>query len=199
MGQYSVTIAGNSPLIMHDVIAGMDGTSAANREKASITGKRGKRQEADEARLRELEALTALWLTVRNELGIPERAIRAMIEASAKTQRQGAQVRQGLRVLESHFEYDKTRYGETPEVLATTTQFTVPVRVQRATINRTRAKFDLPWSCRFVVDVTDELVDQPSLEAWLKIGGRQIGLGDWRPASSGAYGTFTIQSIEATE
>ena len=178
---------------MHDVIAGMDNTSSANIEKKwTVTSKRGNR---DRIRWKpdfvNIEALTAIWLTVRNDVGIPERALRSMIEASAKTQRQGAQVRQGLRVLESHFEYDTERYGITVYQLAKSAQFTVPVRVQRSTIQRTRAKIDTPWTCRFMVDATDELVDKESLTNWLSIGGRRIGLGDWRPATSGAYGTFS--------
>jgi len=198
--QYVVTIKGDSPLIMHDVIGGMDETSPANKEKKDITSRRGNnRTESDDARLRELECLTSLWFTTRNEFGIPERAIRAMIEAAARTRKEGPAVRQGLRVLQASFEYDRNRYGETPEQLAQTAQFTTPVRIQRSTINRTRAKIDTPWCCVFMVDVDDELVDKDRLEAWVQIGGRRLGLGDWRPATSGSYGMFTLVEIVADE
>ena len=200
MSEYIVTIEGESPLIMHDVIGGMDNASPANKEKSAITKRKGpNRTESDDARLRELEALTALWFTVRGQFGIPERAIRSMIETAAKTQRQGPQVRQGLRVLKSDFDYDKVKYGTTPEELSSTTQFTVPVRVQQSTINRTRAKIDPPWTCRFVIDADDELVGEQELRSWLVIGGRRIGLGDWRPAKSGSYGMFNVTEIEVTK
>jgi hypothetical protein len=194
--QFRITIVGNSPIIMHDVNGTMDTTSEANREKSAITSKRGGRTESEEARLRELETLTSLWFTFRNEFGIPERALRSMVEASARTRKQGAEVRQGLRVVQSDFHYDQDRYGVTPEELSKTAQFTVPVRVQRNTINRTRAKIDPPWSCVFVVDVAEELVDRSRLTNWLEVAGRRIGIGDWRPATSGSYGTFDLVEIE---
>ena len=198
--QYEITIAGDSPLLMHNVIAGMDDQSAANKEKQSITRKKGSnRTESDDARLRVLECYTSIWETVRGDIGIPERAIRAMIETAAKTQRQGAQVRGGLQVLRSDFTYQVDRYGEGLDKLAETAQFTVPVRVQRSTINRTRAKFDTPWGCTFQVNVDDDLVDEQQLRVWLAIGGRRVGLGDWRPATSGAYGTFTLENIQVID
>ena len=184
--QYRITIQGETPLITHDVIAGLDVTSDANAEKSVLARKRAAtRTESDEARIRELDCYVSIWTTESGEIGVPRRALRAMLEASAKTLRQGSQVRQGLQVLASAFQYDKARYGSTREELARSSQFTVPVRVQQSTINRTRAKFDPPWSCEFVVNVVDDLVDQGQLTAWLDIGGSRIGIGDWRPSKSG--------------
>ena len=197
--KFRVTIDGNSPIIMHDVIGGMDFNSDANIEKATITSKRGGLTESDAARLRELETLTSLWSNFEGEFGIPERALRAMLEASARTRKQGPQVRQGLRVIESDFQYDRERYGTSLDDLAKTAQFTTPVRVQRNTINRTRAKIDPPWRCVFVVNVFDDLVDTERLTSWLEIGGLRIGIGDWRPQTSGSYGTFDLAEIEASE
>ena len=86
------------------------------------------------------------------------------------------------------------------DVLQKSVQFTTSVVVQRSgRILRTRAKFDLPWSCAFEVDADDELVDESKLRQWLDIGGRRIGLGDWRPEKSGEYGRFKLVSIEAIE
>ena len=92
------------------------------------------------------------------------------------------------------FEYD-TKLGETVEELAKTVQFTVGVVVQRARVLRTRAKFD-EWGAVFLLDVDPELVDEPHLEKWLAIGGKRIGLGDWRPEKSGKYGRFELEEIE---
>lgn len=52
------------------------------------------------------------------------------------------------------------------------------------------------WEARFRIEVDDELVDQEQLEAWLDIGSRRIGLGDWRPEKSGHYGRFEVLSID---
>ena len=93
------------------------------------------------------------------------------------------------------FEYDFERYGATLEELQKTTQFTVPVVVQRSRILRTRAKFDMPWSATFTVEVYDDEVGREHLEQWLSISGRAIGLGDWRPEKSGVYGRFELVFI----
>ena len=81
------------------------------------------------------------------------------------------------------------------ETLVKTTQFTVPVVVASQSILRTRAKFDCPWSVVGVADVDEELVDKAQLTAWLALGGRRIGLGDWRPEKSGFYGRFDVEDV----
>ena len=201
MRQYRITINGDSPLITNDVIAGMDGTSEANIEKNILNRKKqSDRTESDEARIRELECFTSIWTTVRGEVGIPERALRTMIEQSARTLRQSPKVKRGLRVIQSDFTYDTERYGTTKAEIAKNAQFTIPTGARGSggggKVNRTRAMFDLPWGCSFVVNTDEELVDAGQLEIWLDIGGRHIGLGDWRPDKSGVYGMFTVESID---
>ena len=95
------------------------------------------------------------------------------------------------------FEYNVQRYGKTVEQIGKSAQFTVPVVVQRARVLRTRAMFELPWSVTATLDVDDELVDKTHLESWLDIGGRRIGLCDWRPEKSGQYGRFDVKTIKA--
>ncbi|MDE0463407.1 MAG: hypothetical protein OXH93_13405 [Caldilineaceae bacterium] len=195
--QYRITVSGVSPIIHHNGAAGLDTRSAVNRQIAAITPKRGgDRTKVDDDRLRELEAQRALWLDESGAPAIPAAAIRAAIEAGARKRKQGPQVRGGLIVLSTAFKYDKKKYGTDVEELGRTTQYTVPVVVQRSRILRTRAKFDTPWSCTFEVDVDDEQIDQDQLLEWLDIAGRQIGLGDWRPEKSGMFGRFTASDIE---
>ena len=194
--RYEVNIRGVSPIIHHNGAAGLDTRSPAKLEISEISRKRGtNRTIEDDARLSELECQVSLWLDESGAPGIPLGAIRACIEQAARKLKQGPQVREGLIVESTHFSYDTERYGATVEELGKSAQFTVPVVVQRNRILRTRAKFD-DWSCQFVVDVDDELVDQLQLSHWVDIGGRRIGLGDWRPAKSGQYGRFTATSIK---
>lgn len=157
------------------------------------------RTAADDDRLRELEAQRALWLDESGAPTIPATAIRATIEGGARKRRQGPQVKGGLMVLSTAFDYDTKRYGADIDELGRSTQFTVPVVVKRSRILRTRAKFDTPWSCRFEVDVDDEMIDLSQLLEWLDIAGRQIGLGDWRPEKSGMFGRFAEPDIEKVE
>ena len=195
--RYEITINGTSPLIMHNGAAGLDTRSPANIEKSQIAKKRGSiRTETDDERLRQLECLTSLWLNGEGAPTVPEAAVRAVIENAARKLKQGPQVREGLIVEKvTAFEYDRT-LGETAEQLSETVQFTTGVVVQRSRILRTRAKFDA-WSVTFNVEVDDELVDADQLATWLDIGGRRVGLGDWRPEKSGHYGRFETVAIKA--
>ena len=198
--QYKVTVSGFSPIIHHNGAAGLDTRSPVSREIAAIAAKRGgNRTAADDDRLRELEAQRSLWLNKSRAPTIPATAIRAMIESGARKRKQGPQVRGGLMVLSTAFDYDREKYGTGIEELGRSTQFTVPVVVNRSRILRTRAKFELPWSCTFEVDVDDEQIDQDNLLEWLDIAGRQIGLGDWRPEKSGMFGRFTASKIDESK
>ena len=197
--RYRCTLTGVSGYIMHNLAAGLDTRSPAKLEISSIAKKRGSnRTEADDARLVELECQNGLYLDDGGRPTLPAAAIRAAIETGARKKKQGPQVREGL-VVEGveAFHYDTGRYGATVEALGKSAQFTVPVVVQRARIMRTRAKFDPPWTIRATVDVDDELVDKTQLLAWLDIGGRRIGLCDWRPEKSGMHGRFT-PGVEAS-
>lgn len=195
--RYDVTLRGTTPIIMHNGTAGLDTGSAANLEKAAIARKKGSnRTAADEARIRELECLVSLWLDDASRPTIPPSALRSMIETGARKLKQGPQVREGLWVTGvAEFRYDKERYGTTPEELCQKTQYVAAVVVQRSRLLRTRARFELPWSVTFTVDVNDELVDRDQLRDWLDIGGTRIGLGDWRPEKSGYHGRFEVESI----
>ena len=190
------TLAGVSPLIMHNGAAGLDTRSALSREIAAITAKRGgNRTDVDDQRLRALECQRSLYLGVDRRPKVPEAALRAMIEASARKAKQGPLVREGLMIESVAFRYDVDRYGEKLEDLTTKAQFVVPVVVSRQRILRTRAKFDCPWSIVGVADADEELVDRDKLTAWLAVGGRRVGLGDWRPEKSGHYGRFDVEKV----
>ena len=193
---YRITIKGISPII-HNSARGLDPLLPHNVEKQNITRKRGSnRTKADDARLRELDTIISLWLDSKDKPMIPASAIRRVIETGARKLKQGPQVREGLSITDSMFEYDRKRYGKSIKKLMRTTQFTVPVVVQRNRILKTRARFDTPWYCTFSVDADDELISREQLERWLDIAGHRIGLGDWRPEKSGTYGRFEVESIE---
>ena len=199
--QYKVVIEGigkgpEAGLLMHSAV-GLDPEADQNREQLEITRKKGSdRTESENRRLRELDVEKSLWLDGDGVPTIPAAAIRSCIETAARKLKQGPKVREGL-IVDSvdEFKYDEKRYGKTIEKLNTTTQFTVPVSVQRARVLRTRAQFETPWSCTFRLDCDDDLVGENQLRQWLDIAGRRIGLGDWRPERSGTHGRFKATSI----
>ena len=191
------TLNGVSPILMHNGAAGIDARSALSREIAALAAKRaGNRTDVDDLRLQELECRRSLYLDDDGKPTLPPAALRAMIEAGARKLKNGTQVREGLLVEAASFGYDVRRYGKTIEKLAKTTQFTVPVVVNGKRIARTRARFDCPWSVVGVADVDEELVDRAQLTAWLALGGRRVGLGDWRPEKQGGiFGRFDVEDV----
>ena len=191
------TLTGVSPLLMHNGAAGIDARSAVSREIAALAAKKaGDRTDVDDLRLQELECQRSLYLDDGGKPSLPAAALRAMIEAGARKLKKGTLVREGLLVERVSFGYDVGRYGKTLEQLAKTTQFTVPVVVYGRRVARTRARFDCPWSVVGVADVDEELVDREKLTAWLALGGRRIGLGDWRPEKQGGiFGRFDVEEV----
>ena len=194
--RYRIRIQGTSPVICDNGAAGLDTRSAANIEKAQITKKRGSnRTVADDVRLRELECFVSLYLDEGGAATFPAAAFRTNIESAARKLRQGAQVREGLIVEEvEEFDYDRS-LGTSPDELARNVQFTVGVGVGRARVLRTRARFDA-WAATIRVDVDPELVDREQLLTWLDIGGRRLGVGNWRPEKSGQFGRFKVENIQ---
>ena len=195
--RYQIEIKGTSPIITHNAEPHFDTFSELNLEKKSITGKKGSnRTQADELRLRQIECCQALYFNQDGAPTIPGAAFRACLEKAARKLKQGPAVREGLVVTgDADFVYDKERYGTTVEDLSSKTQFTVLVKVQKARLLRTRAKFD-DWSATFSIDTDPELVDKHKLQEWLDIAGRRIGLCDWRPECSGMYGRFETVGIK---
>ena len=197
--RFQFTLTGVSPILMHNGAAGIDTRSPLSREIAALTAKRaGNRTDVDNLRLQELECRRSLYLDDDGKPTLPEAALRAMIEAGARKLKKGSLVREGLLVEAVLFGYDDRRYGKTLKKLAKTTQFTVPVVVNGKRIARTRARFDCPWWVVGVADVDEELVDRVQLTAWLALGGRRVGLGDWRPEKQGGiFGRFDVEEVIA--
>ena len=195
--RFQFTLTGVSPILMHNGAAGIDTRSPLSREIAALTAKRaGNRTDVDNLRLQELECCRSLYLDDDGKPTLPEAALRAMIEAGARKLKKGSLVREGLLVEAVFFGYDDRRYGKTLKKLAKTTQFTVPVVVNGKRIARTRARFDCPWWVVGVADVDEELVDLGQLTAWLALGGRRVGLGDWRPEKQGGiFGRFDVEEV----
>ena len=194
--RYRITIKGTEPLLHHNGAANLDLHSPLNQERREIVRRlRSDQTLSDEQRLAELDCQLALWLDENDRPTIPKAALRTMSETSAKKLKQGPRVREGLMVAAvEHFDYDEEQYGTTRSQLGKTTQFRTAVVVNRNRLLRTRAKFD-EWACTFVVECDDAQVDQRHLTTWLDIGGRRIGLGDWRPERSGTYGRFQMVKI----
>lgn len=70
-----------------------------------------------------------------------------------------------------------------------------PVRVQRARVPRARVCINAGWEAKFSINVIDEQISAEVVEAVLEFGGRQKGIGDYRPK----FGRFEIVSLAEVE
>ena len=199
---YRATLTGISPLIHNSAIAGLAEASPIKDEIAAIVAVTGsKRTVTQNQDLKMLESLNSLWLDGQR-VAVPAAAVRACIEQGARKTKDGPNVREGMLVMRTEFQWDEGRYGvdgdeDAVRLLANAAAFQVPVVVGRARIVRTRAKFECPWSVVADIEGDDDLISVDMLQRWLRTAGQRIGLGDWRPAKSGIYGRFTA-AVEAT-
>ena len=197
--EYTATIKGLTPIIMHSC-ASMDESNDLVEEKAEIMRKKGSNRTApDKVRLKEIDTLLGFWIGENGEIEIPTAAIRRCLEDSAKKLKQGSQVREGLIVTKTTFHYDKS-LGETLDELSKNkeVQLTTPAVIQRNRLLITRPHFK-EWTCDIEIDAEDDLVDIDQLRHWFAIGGRRVGLGDWRPQKSGHFGRFQLTKLENKE
>ena len=200
--RYSVEIVGTSPLICNNG-EGVDKFSDLSMRISDIN-KRKPLTKADADERSRLESERAIyWEGETATPTVPGGMLRACIENAARTRKEGPQVRQGLTVESvERFQFnragitgDQTKRGD----VAAAFVFKTGVKQGQTRIERTRARFMLPWSVRFVVDVDPEIIEQKNLETWLDIAGRRIGIGDWRRQTSGDHGCFKVGLVDAID
>ena len=200
---YEARIAGDSPIIMHSgarCLAEDSPIKDAIASLAKVTA--SKRTPEQRTELKRLESLNSLWLTDDGRIEVPAAAIRATIENAARKSKDGPAVREGLLVIATAFDWNRVAYGTDDDddalrALAAKVAYSVPVVVQRARILRTRAMFKPPWTVTAHIECANDMIEKKNLEEWIRVAGRRIGLGDWRPQKSGIYGRFQLESLNA--
>lgn len=95
----------------------------------------------------------------------------------------------------SYKEYVKAGVFITPELIVLKPQkYTIheePVVIARSRVMSWRPRFD-EWSCEFVMEITDEMLNQTTLKEILETAGKYKGVGDYRPE----YGRFEVVGFE---
>ena len=66
-----------------------------------------------------------------------------------------------------------------------------PVVIQRARVMSWRPRFD-EWSCEFIIEITDEMINVETLKEILQAAGQYKGVGDHRPE----YGRFEVDNYQ---
>ena len=189
--KYACRITGVAPLILHNGQLANPLNYFA-KEMKKISGKRHK-TEADLEQLARLEWHGSLYLS-NGRVVIPGEVLEAHLVEAAKKVKKGQQAKAGL-FCDGIFllDYDGPR---DVEALWADEAFreTVGVRVQRNRIMRTRPIFRT-WSLSFEVQYNSSQLNLEEIAEFARIGGEQIGLGDWRPR----FGRYMVEEALAAE
>lgn len=180
-------LVGVAPLLMHNARL-CDPLDPWSREIAAITRKRI-RTTADHERIAELEFLGSMWLNDGRPC-IPATVIEGVIVAAARTRKHGRQARSGVICTDN-----ATLVYQGPTVVEKLWEdpnfrLRIPVRTPGGRVMRTRPSF-AEWQADVEISFLPTLVDADALETWLRIGGDQCGMGDFRPR----FGRFTVESL----
>jgi hypothetical protein len=177
-------IRGLSPILLHNGQTA-DPLNHYAKEIKKISGKRNK-TDADIGQMMMLEWQAGLYVE-NNVVGIPDTVLLGMIVAAAKKIKKGQQAKSGIFV-QGFFPLQHEGPKDMKELWGDERfRLTVKVRINTSSVMRTRPKFD-KWSIEFPVEFDTTLINESELTDILKIGGKQIGLGDWRPR----YGRFEV-------
>lgn len=181
----NVRIIGTTPLIMHNVQLA-DPLNPHARAIKEISKKRNK-TDADFEELARREFLGGLYLKDKQPI-VPSKWVEGAIVEAAKKQKGKKSFQRSFRCdTDSLLEFDGPK---DPIELWNDRRFvfTAQVKVQRATIMRTRPIFD-EWSCFTAISYDDNEINESSLLNALKDAGELCGFGDYRPK----FGRFKVE------
>lgn len=187
IGYKSITlrITGVAPLVMHSGQLA-NPLSEQAKELKKISKKRAK-TEADYEFMSQLEWTGGLWLSSGVPC-IPGEAIEAAFVQAARKSKRGLIARAGMLSPENWpLEYEGSK---NPAELWLDANFRLiaGVRVGQARIMRTRPIFR-KWSANVSFEYLDDQMDESDIVDILRVAGRIIGVGDWRPR----YGRFEVE------
>lgn len=185
MKMIEMKIQGVVPLIMHNGDLA-NRNNRFTREIAAINKKKSKRTDLDFDRLERLEWEGGLWQKDGKPC-IPADAIHALVIGGARKTRSGKVAEAGVWCDEDALvEYSGPK---TIDGLYENKQFVDQrgVRVQRSRIIRTRPIFRA-WSATIKLVFDPNQTNEQDVREWVRVGGEQIGLGDYRPR----FGRFLI-------
>ena len=169
--QIQVKVKGKSPLLMNKFV-----------ESKPSESKRGKKVYDPTE-----EAEKKTYRTSEGKLFIPNKHFKAsMVKASVDFKMSGKK---------SYKDYLKSGIFVSPEEIILDQQdyeiHAESVVIQRARVMCWRPKFK-EWSCSFIIEVEDDMLNPTTIKEILETSGRYKGIGDYRPE----YGRFTIEEFK---
>ena len=189
--KYACRIIGVAPLILHNGQLA-DPLNYFAKEMKRISGKRHK-TEADLEQLARFEWHGSLYLS-HGKVCIPGEVIEAHLVAAAQTQRKGRQAKAAL-FCDGMVPLDYDGPSAVEALWADETfRLTSAVKVKQSRVMRTRPVFPA-WSLAVEVLYNPSQLNGAEIAEFVRIGGEQIGLGDWRPR----FGRYVVEDIPAAE
>lgn len=169
-----IKVKGKSPLLMNKFTAAKPDSS-----------KRGKKVYDPKE-----EAENKAYRTDTKQLFIPSKHFKAsMVKAAVDFKMVGKK---------SYKEYVKSGiFIEPAEIVLDQQQYEIheePVVIARARVMSWRPKFK-EWSCSFVIEIADEMLNQTTIKEILETAGKYKAVGDYRPE----FGRFTVESFKAVK
>lgn len=180
--QLKIKLTGTSPLVLHNNQCA-DPLNEFKKKIGELTAKK-KKTDADHLEIRRLEFLSALYMGQDGPV-VPARNLRKMLIEGARKDKNGKQFESGIQVVQdAKIQYEGPRDAE--GMYKSGFAWTTPAGNQRATIMRTRPKFD-EWEVEFDVEIEEELVDKTMVQNALKKAEIGVGLCDARAIGMGRF------------
>lgn len=192
MATLTLKVIGATPMLMHsDRFA--DPLDPLTKAHKALTSKRKKTDDDHEAIARS-EYIGGLYYDDVNGVHVPGANFKSCLVEAAKLNKLGTEFKRSLLVIDEciPLQYDGPK---TPETLANDPRFVLAksVKVGTARLMRHRPRFPAGWSFVASIEYDESRIDPSELQTVLANAGRYIGLGDWRPATGGTYGRFTVE------
>jgi len=182
------TIRGVCPIVMHNERLADPLNEHAKALKA-LTKKRNKTDD-DHMAVSRAEFMGGMYYDADLGPHVPERCLERLLRDAASKSKQGKAVLSALIVTEpAKLEYKGPR---DPVALwdAGTFLLRASVGVGQQRVIRSRPMFR-DWWLTFTVNFDENVLDARDVDSFVEIGGRQVGLLDWRPK----HGRFNVEKV----
>lgn len=192
-----VRLKGVTPLLQHSARLS-DPLNVFAKAIREISGKR-KKTEADLMQIAKLEWRGSLYVDDQLNVILPAESIKAALIGGAKREKSGPQARGGTFVFISPVLVHDASEVSIDELWGngdTKNVHRVSAKVNSSRVMRTRPQFH-DWSVEVDIHYDTSQAQSSDILRWLETAGRIIGIGDWRPESSGNFGRFTVERVDA--
>lgn len=214
LAKYRVFVEGETALLMNNGDVGCNNLNSIVKLKKSITGKR-KKTDDDIATIAILEWYLGLYLdglhsvTTESDVknidkisfngglvtALPGKLFKSSICVAGTTFKLGSTLKPNLRVsFKCPFDFGDE---VDPNYLVNKDMYfdNRPVVVNRARIMKARPIFP-KWKANFEVQFFTDKLELSQVRDCIELAGQIVGVGDYRPAKNGDFGTFRLVKME---